>query len=125
MRKDASLKDISKVLKEVKKLGGVAKKWHARGNAGVHDRIVLFPNDEIWLVEVKAPDGKKSVKQREFHKQLYDMGYGRNLTVWCYEDIDTWLLMRQECIRAGAFPSLKYDAFQPVGTQLMTGRIKR
>lgn len=52
-------KDIEEYLrKEVKKAGGKAYKFESPGNDGVPDRIVVFPGNVIWFVELKAP-GKK------------------------------------------------------------------
>ncbi|GGP07310.1 VRR-NUC domain-containing protein [Oceanobacillus neutriphilus] len=52
-------KDIEEYLrKEVKKAGGKAYKFESPGNDGVPDRIVIFPGNKIFFVELKAP-GKK------------------------------------------------------------------
>ncbi|MBT2599104.1 MULTISPECIES: VRR-NUC domain-containing protein [unclassified Oceanobacillus] len=52
-------KDIEEYLrKEVKKAGGKAYKFESPGNDGVPDRIVIFPGNNIYFIELKAP-GKK------------------------------------------------------------------
>lgn len=52
-------KDIEEYLrKEVKKAGGKAYKFESPGNDGVPDRIIIFPGNAIYFVELKAP-GKK------------------------------------------------------------------
>lgn len=52
-------KDIETYLREqVRKAGGKAYKFESPGNDGVPDRIVLFPGNRIYFVELKAP-GKK------------------------------------------------------------------
>ena len=109
--------------KKIKEEGGIDRKWYARGNKGVHDRIVIFPNDEIWLIEVKAPDGTKTPHQKKFHKQLYEMAITRSITVWCKEDVNDWLHMRKHMARSGL--NLSHQAYQPYGRELMIGRIKR
>ncbi len=55
-------KDIEKYLKdEIKKVGGIAYKFVSPGNAGVPDRLVLFPDGLMFFIELKAP-GKKTRK---------------------------------------------------------------
>ena len=44
-----------KLVREVKKKGGIAPKWVSPGFAGIPDRIVLLPKGKIAFVEVKAP----------------------------------------------------------------------
>lgn len=52
-------KDIENYLREqVKKAGGKAYKFESPGNDGVPDRLVVFPGNRIFFVELKAP-GKK------------------------------------------------------------------
>ncbi|MBP3038077.1 VRR-NUC domain-containing protein [Bacillaceae bacterium Marseille-Q3522] len=52
-------RDIEQYLRaEVKKAGGKAYKWESPGNDGVPDRIVIFPGNRIYFIELKAP-GKK------------------------------------------------------------------
>ncbi|MED1419035.1 VRR-NUC domain-containing protein [Bacillus smithii] len=43
---------------QVKKAGGKAYKFESPGNDGVPDRIVIFPGNRVYFVELKAP-GKK------------------------------------------------------------------
>jgi hypothetical protein len=55
-------RDVEQYLREqVKNAGGRAYKWVSPGNAGVPDRIVLFPGDVTVFVEVKA-QGEKPTK---------------------------------------------------------------
>ena len=57
-------RDIEKYLiKQVKKHGGIAYKFTSPGNAGVPDRLVLFPRGVVAFVELKAPGGKTSAIQ--------------------------------------------------------------
>lgn len=52
-------KDIEKYLRlQVRAVGGRAYKFVSPGNAGVPDRLVLFPGGKTVFVELKAP-GKK------------------------------------------------------------------
>lgn len=68
-------KDIEKILVgEVKKLGGRAYKWVSPGNAGVPDRIVLFPDMPPVFLELKADNGKLSTLQEVQIKRLEELG---------------------------------------------------
>ena len=52
-------RDVEIYLRDkVKKAGGKAYKFESPGNDGVPDRIVIFPGNRIFFVELKAP-GKK------------------------------------------------------------------
>ncbi|WEG14139.1 VRR-NUC domain-containing protein [Pullulanibacillus sp. KACC 23026] len=67
-------RDIETYLRDqVKKAGGRAYKFESPGNDGVPDRIVIFPGNRIYFVELKAP-GKKprplQVKQINDLKQF-------------------------------------------------------
>lgn len=68
-------KEIEKILaREVKKLGGRAYKWVSPGNAGVPDRIVIFPNTPPVFVELKTDTGKLSALQEAQIKRLRELG---------------------------------------------------
>lgn len=68
-------KDVEKVLvQEVKKLGGAAYKWVSPGNAGVPDRIVIFPGQAPVFVEVKTDGGKLSTLQEAQIRTLKKLG---------------------------------------------------
>ena len=43
--------------------------------SGVSDLIVFLPSGEIIFVEVKAPKGKQSDRQKKFEKRVTDYGY--------------------------------------------------
>lgn len=45
------------LVKQVKKAGGECLKWVSPGNAGVPDRICMFPSGHVVFVEVKSPTG--------------------------------------------------------------------
>ena len=53
-------KDIEKrLVREVKKLGGLCLKWVSPGNSGVPDRIVLMPGGKAIFVELKRPGAER------------------------------------------------------------------
>lgn len=58
---------------EVKKCGGITRKWVCPGRDGVPDRIVIH-NGEVFLVEVKTDEGKLSYAQGREHIRLIDTG---------------------------------------------------
>ena len=63
-----------KLVREVKKLGGLCEKWNS-GSSGWPDRIVLLPDGKIGFVEVKAPGEKPRKLQVHRHNQLRALGY--------------------------------------------------
>lgn len=58
---------------EVKKLGGLTRKWVSPGRDGVPDRIVVVCG-EVWFVEVKTSDGKLTPIQKREHDRLSEAG---------------------------------------------------
>lgn len=64
-----------KLVREVKRNGGLALKWVCPGVAGVPDRIVLFPGGRIVFVELKRPGGKPRPLQVRFLNWLRKMGF--------------------------------------------------
>lgn len=59
-----------KLVREVKKRGGLCEKWNS-GSSGWPDRLVLLPDGKFGLVEVKAPGKKPRVLQEHRHDQLH------------------------------------------------------
>lgn len=67
--------EIEKILvNEVKKLGGRAYKWTSPGNAGVPDRIVIFPGCVPVFVELKTDTGTLTALQKVQIDRLRDLG---------------------------------------------------
>ncbi len=67
--------EIEKILvNEVKKLGGRAYKWTSPGNAGVPDRIVIFPGCVPVFVELKAGGGTLTPLQENQISRLEALG---------------------------------------------------
>lgn len=64
-------KDIEIYLRDqVKKASGKAYKFESPGNDGVPDRIVIFPGNRIYFVELKAPGKKPRPLQVKKIKEL-------------------------------------------------------
>ena len=67
--------EIEKLLvREVKKLGGIAYKWISPGNDGVPDRIVIFPGKKPVFVELKTDKGKLTALQKVQLGRLEKLG---------------------------------------------------
>ena len=62
-----------KLVREVKKRGGLCEKWNS-GSSGWPDRIVLLPDGKIGFVEVKAP-GEKPRKLQVGIKGSYTVSF--------------------------------------------------
>ena len=70
-------KDIELYLRDqVKAVGGRAYKFISPGNAGVPDRLVLFPCGRIAFVELKAPGKDPTSLQLAQQKKIKSLGFG-------------------------------------------------
>lgn len=68
-------RDIERHLRDrVRSVGGWAPKWTSPGNAGVPDRIVIFPGGRIVFVELKAPGKKPTKLQQTQIRRLQALG---------------------------------------------------
>lgn len=68
-------RDIENYLRDqVKKAGGKAYKFESPGNDGVPDRLVIFPNNKIYFVELKAPGKKPRPLQIKQMRDLSSFG---------------------------------------------------
>lgn len=91
LKNESKEKDIESYLRdEIKKLGGIAYKFISPGNAGVPDRLVLLPEEEIYFVELKAP-GKKTRKiQDKQIGKIKNLGF-RVFTIDSKDQIDHFI----------------------------------
>lgn len=79
-----------KLVREIRKLGGVAYKFVSPGNSGVPDRIVILPGGVIVFVELKTETGRLSENQtRQLHR-LGCLGM-RTRVLYGMEDLDRFL----------------------------------
>lgn len=62
-----------KLVREVRKMGGMAYKFVSPGNTGVPDRIVILPG-VITFVELKTETGRLSPGQTRQIGKLRDLG---------------------------------------------------
>lgn len=94
---------------EVKKAGGKAYKFESPGNAGVPDRIVIFPGGRIFFVELKAQSRKPTklqVKQMNVLK-----GFGCDVRVIdSKEGVDSFLREVDEVIYGYTLGKKRGDA---------------
>lgn len=65
----------SKLVIEVKKIGGIAPKLVSPGFDGMPDRLVLLPDGHIAFVELKAPEKKPRPLQLARHRLLRSLGF--------------------------------------------------
>lgn len=66
----------AKLVKVVKRHGGLCLKWVCPGWAGVPDRIVLLPGGKVIFVELKRPKGGViSARQKWWADKLRVLGF--------------------------------------------------
>jgi hypothetical protein len=72
---------------QVKKIGGIAYKFTSPMRRSVPDRICVFPGDNIWFVECKAPGKKPTQAQYREMARLIKLGC-KVCWVDCKESVD-------------------------------------
>lgn len=75
---------------QVKRIGGITRKWVSPGRDGVPDRIVIR-NGKVVFVEVKTTDGKLSPAQVREHDRLRDQGV-RVVTIHGEQGVDVFIV---------------------------------
>lgn len=60
---------------KVQTAGGIAYKFVSPGNAGVPDRLVMFPGGKIAFVELKAPGRVPTTLQFKQQRRISDFGF--------------------------------------------------
>ena len=78
------------LVREVKRIGGIAPKWTSPGSRGVPDRIVILQNGQTVYVEMKAPGKPLSPLQEKWFKTLKKLGH-RVYKIDCKEDIERFI----------------------------------
>ena len=64
-----------KLVRAVKRVGGICPKFVSPGMDGMPDRMILLPGGKIGFVEVKAPGRKPRILQVRRHRQLRNLGF--------------------------------------------------
>lgn len=64
-----------KLVKEVKKYGGICPKFVSPGFAGMPDRLILLSNGAFAFAELKAPREKPRPLQLSRHRLLRKLGF--------------------------------------------------
>lgn len=78
-----------KLVKMVKRHGGLCLKWVCPGWSGVPDRIILLPGGRVIFAETKRPKGGKLASlQLWWHKKLQSLGFW-SVVVWTEENVNT------------------------------------
>ena len=65
----------NQLVRQVKKIGGIAPKFLSPGFDGMPDRLVLIPDGHIAFVELKAPGKKPRPLQLARHRLLRSLGF--------------------------------------------------
>ncbi len=72
------------VVREVKKMGGLAVKFVSPGLNGVPDRIIILPIGNIAFAEIKAPEKKMRPLQLKRKQTLEKLGF----RVYCIDNLE-------------------------------------
>lgn len=64
-----------KLVRAVKRVGGICPKFVSPGMDGMPDRMILLQGGKIGFVEVKAPGRKPRILQVRRHRQLRNLGF--------------------------------------------------
>ena len=68
-------REVEKMLvREVRKVGGIAPKLTSPNNAGIPDRLVILPPGKVCFVELKAPGKKPRPLQLRQMDRLTNLG---------------------------------------------------
>lgn len=79
-----------RLVREVKRIGGLAPKWVSPGNSGVPDRLVILPDGLTVYVEMKAPGKPLQSLQESWKRKLLKRGH-RHYKIDSNEDIDRFI----------------------------------
>ena len=61
------------LVNKVEGMGGEAYKLSTPGRRGIPDRLAIFPNGEVWFVELKRPGRKPDPIQQATIRRLQDL----------------------------------------------------
>ena len=63
-----------RLIREVRKAGGIAPKFTSPGNAGMPDRLIILPGGKVSFVELKRPGQKPRPLQQRQIARLTQLG---------------------------------------------------
>lgn len=72
------------LVKQTKRMGGIALKFISPGYDGMPDRLVLLPGGKIAFAEMKAPRKRMRPLQVKRKRQLETLGF----SVYCIDGIE-------------------------------------
>ena len=75
---------------EIRKLGGVTRKYTSPGHKGVADRLCFVPDGKLYIVEVKADYGKEYKYQKRERTKMLILGF-EAVCVYGIKGVDDWL----------------------------------
>lgn len=84
------------LVRKVRETGGKAYKFVSPGNAGVPDRLVIFPSGKVIFVELKAPGKAPTNLQKAKHRELEKLKQ-RVFVIDSKEKVDTVLQQERGC----------------------------
>ena len=87
------------LVRECRKIGGIAEKFVSPGRRGVPDRICQFQFDLIIFVELKAPGKKPTDEQKEDHRKRRKRGH-QVAVLSSKSDVDKFILSVVEALQA-------------------------
>lgn len=74
---------------EIKKIGGITRKFISPGRDGVPDRIIIYKG-KVFFVEIKTTDGVESGTQRRERIRLTEAGASVHV-VYGNDGVDLWI----------------------------------
>lgn len=77
-----------RLVRAVERVGGICDKFTSPARTGVPDRVCQFPNGRVAWVEVKAPGGRLSERQKVEVDRIRAHG-GTVFVVWDEDGIDS------------------------------------
>lgn len=90
------------LVRKIKELGGLCKKWVCPGSSGEPDRIVIL-DGIVFFAELKRPGGRFSEVQKVRHEELRRCG-AMVETISSKEDVDELIAFLKLALGSGAKP---------------------
>lgn len=81
----------TRLVKNVKKAGGLIYKFTSPGNRGVPDRIVIHQG-RVYFIELKRPKGGKIAELQKYEHERISRHGGHALFITNYTEVDEFCL---------------------------------